>query len=66
MKPVRIIQIVLFIIGLAAYVAAAALWESMLGLTFWRVGTAAMLTAVVCIMLWPKRRDAMRDETPGD
>lgn len=52
----RILQMVVFILGVAAFVAAAFFVGQGMGDTLWRVGVAAMLIDLVCAKLWPKVR----------
>ena len=54
---VRAIQIIIFLVGLVAFLASGAVAGSMLGDIFWRAGVGAMLVDVVCIQLWPRRRE---------
>jgi len=54
---VRAIQIIIFLVGLVAFLASAAVAGSILGDIFWRAGVGAMLVDVVFIQLWPKRRE---------
>jgi hypothetical protein len=49
----RYLQIILFVVGIAAFFAAVFFIGSDTGDTLWRVGVAALLVDVVCIMLWP-------------
>lgn len=49
----RSLQIVLFIVGLAAFIAALAFIGEETGDTLWRAGVAVLLLDVVCMMLWP-------------
>lgn len=46
-------QIILFLVGAAAFVAAACFAGRMMGDTLWRAGIAVMLGDLVCIKLWP-------------
>ncbi len=52
---VRRAQQVLFVIGLAAFVAAAVMYQQYEGLTLWRVGIAGMLTSIALGMAFPKK-----------
>jgi hypothetical protein len=49
----RYLQIFVFVVGLAAFIAAIFLIGTDTGDTLWRVGVAVLLLDVVCIMLWP-------------
>jgi hypothetical protein len=50
----RYFQVSLFILGLAAFVAAIFFIGSDTGNTLWRTGVALLLLDIVCIMLWQK------------
>jgi len=54
----RIVQIVLFFIGLAAFLAAAGFIGDDTGDALWRTGVAAMVTDLVVMGLWPARKPA--------
>ena len=59
----RLIQVILIFVGLAAFLAAVFFVGTDTGDVLWRVGVAALLLDIVCIMLWPARsRDS---ETAG-
>lgn len=49
----RFVQLLVFFVGLAAFLAAGFFAGTSTGDTLWRVGVAALLLDVVCIMLWP-------------
>jgi hypothetical protein len=49
----RYLQILVFVVGLAAFIAAIFFVGTGFGDTLWRVGVAALLLDVMCIMLWP-------------
>jgi hypothetical protein len=49
----RYLQIFVFVVGLAALIAALFFVGTGTGDTLWRVGVATLLLDVVCIMLWP-------------
>jgi len=49
----RLFQVILFILGLLVFASAALFIGSEYGEILWEVGMGAMLTDVVCIMLWP-------------
>ena len=49
----RRFQITLFLLGAAAFIAAACFTGTMWGDTLWRAGIAFMLGDLVCINLWP-------------
>ena len=49
----RYIQVIVFVVGLAAFLAALFFVGNETGDTLWRVGVAAVLLDVVCILLWP-------------
>lgn len=52
----RSLQIILFVIGLLAFVSAIFFIGAETGETLWRTGVAALLVDVVCLMLWPSSR----------
>jgi hypothetical protein len=52
----RTLQIVLFVIGLTAFLAAIFFIGADMGQTLWRTGVAALLADIVCLMLWPSPR----------
>jgi len=59
----RFIQGIFFFVGFAAFLAAMFFVGADTGDVLWRVGVAALLLDIVCIMLWPARsRD---NETAG-
>ena len=59
----RLIQVILILVGLTAFLAAVFYVGTDTGDALWRVGVAALLLDIVCIMLWPARsRDS---ETAG-
>jgi hypothetical protein len=49
----KIFQIAVLLIGVAAFLVAAFSAGSWIGDVLWRVGVAAMLSDLVCIRLWP-------------
>lgn len=49
----RVLQVLLFILGLAAFVAAVFFVGSVTGDALWRAGVALLLLDIVCIKLWP-------------
>ncbi len=49
----RAFQVLLFALGVAAFLAALAVAGSDLGDILWRVGVALMLVDLVVIKLWP-------------
>ncbi len=49
----RIVQIVIFAIGVLSFLAAAFFIGQGMGDTLWRVGVAAMLIDLACAKLWP-------------
>jgi len=49
----RILQVFLFFVGLAAFIAAIFFIGANTGDTLWRAGVATLLLDVVCVMLWP-------------
>ncbi|MGE5610580.1 MAG: hypothetical protein ACM359_15125 [Bacillota bacterium] len=53
MKP---FQMVLFVFGVAAFLASLGFMGSNMGDTLWRAGVALMLGDVVCIQLWPAEK----------
>jgi len=52
----RLFQIIVFLVGVAAFLVSACFTGSMWGDTFWKVGVAFMISAIVCILLWPSPR----------
>jgi len=52
----RTFQIVIFVFGVIAFLAAALFIGQVMGDTLWRVGVAAMLGDLVCMRLWPTAR----------
>lgn len=54
----RVLQITLFCVGVAAFLAAAFFIGSDTGNTLWRVGVAMLLIDVVCLLLWPGSKPA--------
>ena len=50
----RYLQIVLFFIGLIAFILAAIYAGGTTGDIMWRAGMAILLIDVVCVMLWGK------------
>jgi hypothetical protein len=50
----RIVQIALLCLALVVFVAALFFAGTSTGDVLWRVGVAALLVDVVCIMLWPR------------
>ena len=59
----RYLQMLVFVVGLAAFMAAIFFVGTGTGDTLWRVGVAALLLDLVCIMLWPA--PALKNETTG-
>ena len=59
----RYLQILVFVVGLAAFMAAIFFIGTGTGDTLWRAGVAVLLLDVVCIMLWPA--PALKKETTG-
>ncbi len=51
----RAIHIIIFAIGLLAFLSAAAVPHSGLGVILWRTGIAAMLTDLAAMHLWPAK-----------
>lgn len=49
----RYFQIVLFSVAALSFIIALYFIDSDTGLDLWRIGIAALLLDVVCIMLWP-------------
>jgi hypothetical protein len=49
----RIVQIVLFFIGLLSFVAAVFFVGEGTGDTLWRVGIAVILLDLACTRIWP-------------
>jgi len=52
----RQFQIVVFVLGTAALLAAACFIGKQMGDTLWRAGVATLLADFVCIQLWPCSR----------
>ena len=59
----RYLQILVFVVGLAALIAAIFFVGTGTGDTLWRAGVAVLLLDVVCIMLWPA--PALKNEIAG-
>ena len=59
----RYLQILVFVVGLAAFIAAIFFVGTGTGDTLWRAGVASLLLDVVCIMLWPP--SALKNEIAG-
>jgi len=59
----RYLQVLVFIVGLAAFIAAIFFVGTGTGDTLWRTGVATLLLDVVCIMLWPA--PALKNEIEG-
>jgi len=49
----RIVQVLLFALAVAAFLAAAAFAGGLLGDIFWRAGIATLLIDLVAMKLWP-------------
>jgi hypothetical protein len=49
----RQFQMVVFGVGVAAFLGSALCIGSTMGDTLWRTGVAMMLCDIVCIQLWP-------------
>lgn len=49
----RMLQIIGFLLGLAAFFTSAYFTGRQLGDTFWKVGIAIMISDIVLILLWP-------------
>jgi hypothetical protein len=49
----RKFQIILFVLGVLSFIAAAVCTGSLAGDALWRAGMAAMLGDLVCMKLWP-------------
>lgn len=52
----RSLQVALFVLGAASFLAAAFFIGQGMGDTLWRLGVAAMLTELACIRLWPSAK----------
>lgn len=50
----RVVQIVLFVLGVLSLLGAIPFAGSNTGDILWRAGMATLLVDIVCIMLWPK------------
>lgn len=59
----RFIQTFFFVLGFAAFLVALFFAGTGTGDTLWRIGIAALLLDVVCILLWPA--PAPRTEATG-
>jgi hypothetical protein len=53
----RTAQVVIFWLGVLAFVSSAFFIGQGMGDTLWRVGVAAMMTDFVCTRLWPAPRN---------
>ena len=49
----RIVQLLIFVLGVLSFLASAFFVGQGMGDTLWRVGVGAMLTDLVCSRLWP-------------
>jgi len=49
----RLLHIIGFLLGIAAFFTSAYYTGHLLGDTFWKVGMAIMLSNIVLILLWP-------------
>ena len=49
----RLFQIIVFLLGVAAFLVSAWFAGQSLGDTFWKVGVAALIGDITCILLWP-------------
>lgn len=54
----RIFQIALLGLAVAALVVALFSFDTSTGETFWEAGVAVLLFDIVCIMLWPRMEAA--------
>lgn len=50
----RAFQIILFVLGVVALLAALPFIGSVSGDALWRAGIAVFLMDIVCVMLWPR------------
>ena len=50
----RVLQVIMFALGVAALLAALPFVGSVTGDALWRAGMAVFLLDIVCIMLWPR------------
>jgi len=50
----RVVQIVLFVLGVLSLLGAIPFAGSNTGDILWKAGLATLLVDIVCIMLWPK------------
>ena len=51
----KLLQIVLFLVAVLIFIAAAFYIGSDTGLDLWRAGLAILLIDVVCLLLWPAK-----------
>ena len=54
----RILQVVIFALGVLSFVAAVLFVGQEMGDVLWRVGVAALLVDLLCIKLWPSTKSA--------
>jgi hypothetical protein len=54
----RYFQLIVFGVGVVAFLVSAGFTGSWVGDTLWKVGMATMLSNVVCLQLWPTKRAA--------
>jgi hypothetical protein len=52
----RFLEVGLFLVGIAAFLAAIFFIGSDMGNTLWRAGVAFLLIDIVCLKLWPAPR----------
>jgi hypothetical protein len=54
----RVVQIVIFTIGVLSFLASVFFIGQGMGDTLWRAGVAAMLIVLACARLWPGAKAA--------
>jgi hypothetical protein len=53
----RIVQLLIFVLGVLSFLASALFVGQGMGDTLWRAGVGAMLVDLVCIRMWPAARN---------
>jgi hypothetical protein len=50
----RIVQVVLFVLGVLCFLSSLGFVGSQTGDILWRAGMATLVTDMLCVMLWPR------------
>jgi hypothetical protein len=51
----RILQVAGFVLGVAAFLAAALYTGTNMGETLWKTGMAVLVSDIVLVLLWPRK-----------